>query len=185
MLEVFIATPSLINAFLTYFNSCCRDKKAYDFESFQLIAGCSTGPHSTEAPVGALISASPNAPSIHSSGTSAGPPQPLKSIAEYNAANPTAVTAAASAAQTVFAPRKSSRSIDGITAKCQRKGCQKTFNVSDNHSCACSYHEGQPIFHDAAKFWSCCSEKKCYDFDEFMAVKGCKTGYHDDGVIAL
>ena len=43
------------------------------------------------------------------------------------------------------ADRKSSRNTDGLTAKCQRKGCQKTFNITDNiqpHQ-NCTYHAGQ------------------------------------------
>jgi len=44
---------------------------------------------------------------------------------------------------------------------------------------------GNPVFHDAIKLWSCCPDKKCYDFDEFMAVPGCAQGVHDDGVIDI
>lgn len=44
---------------------------------------------------------------------------------------------------------------------------------------------GNAVFHDAVKFWSCCADKKCYDFESFLAVPGCATGFHDDGVIDL
>lgn len=164
--------------------SCCRDKKAYDFESFQLIEGCTVGKHSIEN-MGALIGDSPNAPKLGSDGGGAGGGPVLKSIAEFNSTNPNAATAVSSALDTVFGTRKSTRSADGVTARCQRKGCQKNFNVADNNATACSYHCGQPVFHDAVKFWSCCADKKCYDFDEFLAVKGCSVGVHDDGVIDL
>ena len=110
---------------------------------------------------------------------------PLKSIADFNASNPDAVSASAAAVKIVTSTRKSSRSADGLTAKCQRKGCQKSFNVADNTSSSCRYHLGSPIFHDAVKFWSCCSATKCFDFDEFLAVPGCGVGCHDDGVIDL
>ena len=169
--------------------SCCRERKAYDFESFQLIAPCAVGRHSTIDPKIA-ISASPraSAPTVFASSTEAAPdavaapaPAPvLKSIADYNTSNPGAATAAASAVKTVTA-RKSSRDADGITAKCQRKGCQKKFVIAENSSTACSYHRGQPVFHDAIKYWSCCDFKKCMDFDEFLAVPGCTVGCHDDG----
>lgn len=156
--------------------SCCKDRKAYDFESFQLIAGCTVGRHSTEVKK-VSIAPSPNSPAE-------GAPAPvLKSIADFNTANPTAASAATSAVQTITA-RKSTRNADG-TARCQRKGCQKVFNVDENMGNCCVYHKGQPIFHDAVKFWSCCPEKKCYDFDEFLAVPGCATGLHDDGVVEL
>lgn len=160
--------------------SCCRDHKAFDFETFQLIKGCSSGRHSNISPAVAL-GKSPSA--IDSTGASPAPlAAPLKSIAAYNAANPEAASAATSAVKTLA--RKSTRADDG-TARCQRKGCQKQFTVEMNEKQACTYHKGQPIFHDAMKFWSCCPNKKCFDFDDFLAVPGCGTGFHDDGVIEL
>lgn len=160
--------------------SCCRDRKAYDFESFQMITGCAIGRHSN-IPPDVAIGASPNA--RDPSAVEANLPV-LKSISDFNASNPSAVSATTSAIKTVSA-RKSTRSEDGLTARCQRKGCQKVFNLAENCAAACCYHSGQPVFHDAIKLWSCCPDKKCYDFDEFMAVKGCSIGWHDDGVIEL
>ena len=64
--------------------SCCKDvKKAYDFESFQLILGCSRGRHSAIAKTVA-IAESPNAvqPNLATAGAAA--PPPLKSIESYN-----------------------------------------------------------------------------------------------------
>eukprot|EP00598_Pedospumella_elongata_P001445 CAMPEP_0184976242 /NCGR_PEP_ID=MMETSP1098-20130426/7246_1 /TAXON_ID=89044 /ORGANISM="Spumella elongata, Strain CCAP 955/1" /LENGTH=305 /DNA_ID=CAMNT_0027499079 /DNA_START=46 /DNA_END=963 /DNA_ORIENTATION=- len=162
--------------------SCCRDRKAFDFESFQLITGCAMGRHSTVAQKVA-IAASPNAPS--ESGAPVAAPVQLKSIADFNTKNPDAASAASAAAKIVTAARKSTRSADGCSAKCQRKGCQKDFVVAENSPTACNYHTGNPVFHDAIKLWSCCPDKKCYDFDEFMAVPGCAQGHHDDGVIEL
>ena len=80
--------------------------------------------------------------------------------------------------------RKSTRKEDG-TAKCLRKGCQKVFKFDENNSDACCYHKGEPVFHDTYKYWSCCADKKCFEFDAFMAVPGCAVGFHDDGVIDL
>eukprot|EP01038_Epipyxis_sp_PR26KG_P015179 gene15179-20446_t len=154
--------------------SCCPDKKAYDFDSFKLIAGCANGRHS-DVLRQVLIAESPNSNNNISS------PQPvvLSSIADYNTKNPDAVSAASTAVK-ITTTRKSTRNNDG-TAKCLRKGCQKTFVVAENHAEACTYHGGQPVFHDAVKIWSCCPDKKCYDFDEFLAVPGCAIGSHDDG----
>lgn len=165
--------------------SCCKDRKAYDFEAFQAIEGCTIGRHNSEQQT-TLIAASPNAPTTTATGGDDGSSTApkLRSIADYNNENPTAASAVTEAVKTVFT-RKSTRSADGITAKCQRKGCQKTYNIADNTSSACIHHSGQPIFHDAVKFWSCCPHKKCYDFDEFIAVAGCAVGYHDDGVIDI
>lgn len=162
------------------FWSCCKDRKAYDFESFQAILGCATGKHSIVDPAVAL-GASPNAPKPISVDVT---PQPvLKSIDDFNSTNPNATTATDSALKSLN-ERKSTRKEDG-TARCLRKGCQKVFNWSDNHPTACVYHKGQAIFHDAAKFWSCCMDKKCYEFEEFLKVPGCGIGNHDDGVVEL
>lgn len=167
--------------------SCCRDRKAYDFEGFQEIRGCAVGKHSSVDP-GQAIAASPNAPTtVFSSSGADGEggakqedgPKLLK-IEEMESSGPTG----AGEAMKIMNTRKSSRKDDG-TARCQRKGCSQTFLVEDNHANACTFHKGQPIFHDAVKYWSCCDSKKCYDFDEFMAVPGCTVGFHDDGVIDL
>jgi hypothetical protein len=169
--------------------SCCKDIKAYDWEEFQAIEGCSVGRHSTVANGQKIFADSPtvtacNEAEARNPGKQDTAPAPvLKSIDDYNKQNPEASTAASAAVKTMTT-RKSSRRDDG-TAKCQNKGCQKVFTVADNHAQACTYHNGQPIFHDAVKFWSCCPKKQCYDFDEFMAVPGCTQGYHDDGEIDL
>lgn len=165
------------------FWSCCRDRKAYDFEGFQEITGCVTGRHSTSDP-GQAISASPNAPTTVFTGDENAKkedegPKLLK-IEEMDNSGPTGAAAAAE----ILKSRKSSRREDG-TARCQRKGCNEVFLVENNHPTACTFHKGQPIFHDAVKYWSCCDTKKCYDFDEFMAVPGCTIGCHDDGVIEI
>ena len=163
--------------------TCCKEKKAYDWEEFQAIEGCTVGRHSTEATGQKIFADSPTITACNEA-ESRNPSGPvLKSISDYNKQNPEATTAASSAVKTM-ANRKSSRRDDG-TAKCQNKGCQKVFTVADNNADSCVYHKGQPVFHDAVKFWSCCSHKKCYDFDEFLAVPGCAKGYHDDGEVDL
>lgn len=123
--------------------SCCRDRKAYDFESFQLITGCAKGRHSTVVQKVA-IAASPNAPS--EGGVAAPAPVQLKSIADFNTLNPDAASAASGAAKIVTAARKSTRSADGCSAKCQRRGCQKDFVVAENTPTSCSYHVGKHFF---------------------------------------
>merc|ERR1712060_509904 len=41
----------------------------------------------------------------------------------------------------------------------------------------CVHHKSPPVFHETAKFWACCPDKKAYDFDEFMSIRGCQTGH--------
>lgn len=162
--------------------SCCKEKKAYDWEEFQGIEGCTLGRHSTIDPQ-MLFARSPTVDAANAA-EEKNPGPVLKSIAAFNEENPDAASAASSAAKTMAAPRKSTRRDDG-TAKCQNKGCQKVFVVEDNSASACTFHAGQPVFHDAIKFWSCCPEKKCYDFESFLEVPGCARGFHDDGVIEI
>jgi hypothetical protein len=164
--------------------SCCKDRKAYDFEAFQQISGCARGLHS-HVSKSIVIAPSPNASTAGASdaGVVVFETPALRSISDYNDANPAAVSAAASAVKQL-ATRKSSRKEDG-TARCQRQGCGKIFNFSDRVEGACLYHKGSAVFHDAAKFWSCCPDKKFFEFDDFLKYPGCCSGYHDDGVCEL
>ena len=172
--------PPVFHDTLKYW-SCCSSRKAFDFETFQQITGCAVGRHS-DVNVGSAISASPNAIEVSSSASDTGPH--IKSIAAFNASNPDAASSEQTAARVATAVRKSTRSTDGVTARCCRKGCSKTFTLADNSKHACVFHAGSAIFHDACKFWSCCPDKKKFDFDEFLSVSGCKSGYHDDGEIS-
>lgn len=61
---------------------------------------------------------------------------------------------------------------------CMRFGCQKKFHAVDNHATACSYHRLPPVFHETVKFWACCPDRKCYDWESFMEVPGCQTADH-------
>jgi len=61
---------------------------------------------------------------------------------------------------------------------CYNLGCGKKFKDTNNHAQACTFHSGQPYFHDAYKFWTCC-DKKSSDFSEFMNILGCTVGFHN------
>eukprot|EP01135_Chromosphaera_perkinsii_P000234 Nk52_evm3s62 gene=Nk52_evmTU3s62 len=62
---------------------------------------------------------------------------------------------------------------------CYNKSCGLKYVESDNHSSACRYHPGEPVFHDALKGWSCC-DKRYRDFQDFMGIPGCATGRHSN-----
>ena len=156
---------------------CCREKKALDWDEFQTIPTCCVGRHSLEEKE-SIFQSSPTVAAAEAASVAN-----LRSISDFNSQNPTAVTAATAAVKAAQT-RKSTRKDDG-TAKCLNKGCQKVFDFAENASDACRYHSGQAVFHDAIKYWSCCAEKKCYDFESFLQVSGCRTGYHDDGVIDI
>ncbi|EGR34877.1 integrin beta-1-binding protein, putative [Ichthyophthirius multifiliis] len=63
--------------------------------------------------------------------------------------------------------------------KCTNKSCQKEYKEEDNIENACNYHSGEPVFHDLKKYWTCCQNKICYDWDEFMKVQPCTYGKHN------
>jgi len=94
-----------------------------------------------------------------------------------SAPGPAATTAAASSAGAAVA---SGTAAAGTLVSCKRFGCQKKYDPAGNHEGACSFHRLPPVFHETAKFWACCSEKKCYSWDSFLEVKGCCTGFHTD-----
>merc|ERR1712187_310273 len=59
--------------------------------------------------------------------------------------------------------------------QCTHFGCNKRFKKGGPYP-ECSYHKAPPVFHETAKFWSCCPDKKAYDWDEFQAIPGCQSG---------
>ena len=61
------------------------------------------------------------------------------------------------------------------TVACQHFGCKNRFPKGGPYP-ECSYHKSPPVFHETAKFWSCCPNKKAYDWEEFQTIPGCCTG---------
>lgn len=59
--------------------------------------------------------------------------------------------------------------------KCTNGGCNKLYKDEDGE---CEHHEGQPVFHDIKKYWSCCKDKVTWDWDEFIKIPTCKKGKH-------
>lgn len=62
---------------------------------------------------------------------------------------------------------------------CYRLGCGQKFDPEENQEDSCTFHAGQPVFHDAYKGWSCCN-KKCTDFTEFLNIRGCSSSFHSN-----
>jgi len=60
-------------------------------------------------------------------------------------------------------------------SKCVHFGCNQRFPKGGPYP-DCKYHSGPPVFHETAKFWSCCPNKKAYDWDEFQRLPACQTG---------
>ena len=87
------------------------------------------------------------------------------------AADAEAAAAAEAEAKRVFA-------IGKIT--CKNFGCNKKYSDATNFDGECRHHSKPPVFHETAKYWSCCPHKKAYDWDSFMEIKGCAHGKHSD-----
>lgn len=60
-------------------------------------------------------------------------------------------------------------------SKCVRFGCNQRFPKGGPFP-KCKYHSGPPVFHETAKFWSCCPNKKAYDWEDFQSLPTCQTG---------
>ena len=60
-------------------------------------------------------------------------------------------------------------------SKCVHFGCNLRFPKGGPYP-ACKFHSGPPVFHETAKFWSCCPNKKAYDWEEFQSLPTCQKG---------
>lgn len=77
------------------------------------------------------------------------------------------------------APSTEAKKVDGKGGKvrCKRFGCQHKLYDPNGPPQECTYHKAPPIFHETAKWWSCCPDRKAYEFDEFMGIPGCQKGF--------
>ena len=57
--------------------------------------------------------------------------------------------------------------------KCKRPGCV----VLSPSNVECVFHNGEPVFHEGSKGWSCC-QRKVLEFDEFLIIEGCCRSAH-------
>jgi hypothetical protein len=61
------------------------------------------------------------------------------------------------------------------TVACTHFGCQNRFPRGGPYP-DCTYHRLPPVFHETAKYWACCPNKKAYDWDDFRSIPGCQLG---------
>ncbi|RYY31997.1 hypothetical protein EON62_05940, partial [archaeon] len=102
--------------------SCCRDKLAWDWEEFMAIPGCVTSAHSNVPPaVSTPVAASPSTDAAADTPT----PTPIKSIADYNAANPDAPTAVTSLVKTLSTAKTKLVVREDGKKRCVHFGCQR------------------------------------------------------------
>lgn len=90
-----------------------------------------------------------------------------------------AAAAAASVAATTPAEPPAARvekKDDRGLVRCKRFGCKRSYDP-DGPPQECVHHKSPPIFHEVAKWWSCCPDTKAYDWDEFMKIPGCQKSF--------
>lgn len=60
---------------------------------------------------------------------------------------------------------------------CRRRGCEAIsrsgLDPTRRFDEQCSYHPGQPTFHEGSKGWTCC-KRRVLEFEEFMRIEGCQ-----------
>ncbi|KAG8884072.1 hypothetical protein FRB97_005294 [Tulasnella sp. 331] len=70
-----------------------------------------------------------------------------------------------------------------VGTKCQRQGCNAAFisnaesRTGGGEAAACQYHPMPPLFREGSKGYLCC-KPKVLEFEEFLKIRGCKTGNH-------
>ncbi|KAI5474199.1 CORD and CS domain containing protein, partial [Pseudohyphozyma bogoriensis] len=161
--------------------SCCSsvNKPVTSFDEFVAIPGCASGSHSSEKPVEApkpaVAAPAPtttNAAGQEVYGAAASAPSPLP-------AAPTPPPTAPSKPQsTIYVEEQDDPDVaptKGTT--CKRKACGVSYDGESREGEVCSYHPGAPIFHEGSKGYSCCKPRHL-DFDDFLKIKGCRTGKH-------
>lgn len=140
------------------------------------IVGCAYGFHSDEAekaaPVvsptvaAAVASAAAKPPTSSSEGSlpAAAPPKPP-------------VAMAPEAPKEVVIENDPDDAIVELGTKCRRNACAATYTSIESKTNICVHHPGVAVFHEASKYWSCCSPRAA-EFDEFLRIGGCAEGKH-------
>lgn len=150
---------------------CCESKKAFDWESFQAIPTCCVGKHSTI-----------NKPFVFPKEEITNRPlntqQKMQLNSDFSALHDGKPTSGPREFDGACSSQGEPQKIVDGKARCRNFGCTKEFLVADNSATSCVYHKGAPVFWDTYKYWSCCPDKKCYEFDDFVCVPGCCVGFH-------
>ena len=77
------------------------------------------------------------------------------------------------AASMITDEEESSNSMKHTMVTCTRFGCKNRFPKGGPYPEHCQHHVAPPVFHETAKFWSCCPTKKAYDWNDFEIIPGC------------
>ena len=160
--------------------ACCN-VIVYDWDEFQKIKGCQTGPH---IPKTTQTTSNNNQSDFEKSTTVARAenaianfteevaPVKVKQIDDFNKEQ----KELEAKKKTEEVPKKLFLLPNG-NLRCTNKGCNKEFKENDNQDTSCKFHVGAPVFHDIKKYWTCC-KKETWDWDEFMKIPTCAVGFH-------
>lgn len=170
--------------------SCCQEfnKPVMEFDEFMKIPGCTeTDAHSSAAPEPqAPVETDATKANISSSRKSDG-----KEVFSFGGAGRTSATPknAVLDASLANGPAPVVEDEDDLSipvaacTTCRRKGCGVSFvsdevnRIGDGEGTVCIYHPLAPIFREGSKGYLCC-KPRVLEFDEFLKIKGCKTGRH-------
>jgi len=155
--------------------SCCEDIKVFEFDELLCIPGCQLGRHSNQPPA-IEVQRKAELEAANKAALDKFDQQATRPDADGKAPAPKQNVAAAAAAPPPK-PRPKPNLPPGY-ARCKHYGCQVDYLIEENVEGCCVYHDQAPVFHEGAKKWVCCGCTK-YDFDDFLAVPGCKTGKHE------
>jgi len=170
--------------------SCCKDlnKPVLTFDEFMAIPSCTeTDGHTSEIqqPEPALA-AVPTAAKAAAAGAAA---VPKPAGGEASSGKETFSVAAPSMRPAVKPPQPVVEEEDDLAVPvapgkiCTRRACGVAFvsdevnRQGDGEGAVCTYHPLAPLFHEGSKGYMCC-KPKVLEFDEFLKIKGCKTGRH-------
>lgn len=161
--------------------ACCT-KRVVDFDEAMSLPGCTLGPHASVAPAlkaqtiknkpldpKFLPKTSENGVETFDLGGAGAVPRP--------AAPKAGVVAPAAPPAIVEEPDDPKDAVIAVGTKCRHHGCNDTFTGDESRTAPCVYHPGLAVFHEGNKYWTCC-RPRCAEFEEFLKIKGCKTGIH-------
>jgi len=160
--------------------SCCPAKKVIDFEDFLAISGCSAGQHQVKV-------FEKKAPVTNSHPSDKFMPKPIttsnSTITTDNKSKTTAGPVGSAKHEPIKLPEyveenDPEEAIITPGTHCTRNGCKAVYKDESSKTEECIYHYREPVFHEASKWWACCPKYKHAIFEEFLKVKGCKTGKH-------
>ncbi|KAA1474855.1 chord-domain-containing protein [Dentipellis sp. KUC8613] len=168
--------------------SCCNtvNKPVLEFDEFMKIPGCMRGNHSAEPPKAEKTeqpAAQNNTVKLTETDGQKESYTSVPAVAQPVQSTP-AVASARPAAPAP--PVEEEEDLDAQVpsgTKCRHHACEVRFASDAEHrrgdgpGTVCTYHPGQPIFHEGSKGYMCC-KRRVLEFDEFLKIEGCKQGRH-------